>query len=209
MARKLRGNTTMDMVNSGITQRNKPIVLNNSTTTFSQLPIGFSQQPSSLNYSSEMKSPMQPLESKSPMIRQSFEKMGLGSIGGRGGRMGQLEQASMRLAQAASNRRMDESEQEYGLRGALASQEAALKGGLLGQEYGLRGGLAQTESDITARSEAVAGGYSSPFEMQADIARRRRDNENKIKEQESIAKRASREPQVNYTIDRRGRRVYS
>ena len=192
MARKLRGNTTMDNVNAGIAQRSKPIVLNNSTTTFSQLPAGFSQQPSSLNYSSEMKSPMQPSESKPPMIRQSCEKLGLGSSGGLGGRMGQLEQASMRLAQAASNRQMDEAEQEYKMRGELASQESALKGELLGQEYRLRGSLAQSQADIESAQAAQVAGYSSTLEMQSDIARQRRENERREREQERTAKLLSR-----------------
>ena len=136
-------------------------------------------------------------------IGQSFEKMGLGKIGGLEGRMGQLEQASMRLAQAASSRRMDETEQEYKMRGALTSQEAALKGGLLGQEYGLRDNLAKSQSNIESAQAAQVAGYSSPFEMQTDTASKRRENEKrqkereakekaKEKEQERIAKAASR-----------------
>jgi hypothetical protein len=162
----------------------KPITLNNSTTTFSQPPTGISQQPSNFN---------PPSEGKPSMIGQSFEKMGLGKIGGLGGRMGQLEQASMRLAQAASDRRMGESE-----------QEAKLKGNLLSQEYGLRGNLAQSQANIESSQAAQMAGYSSPFEMQTGIASQRRENERKQREQEQQI-----EDSRPYTIDRRGRRVYS
>ena len=186
MAQKLRGSQTASNFAKAQSNWQKPITLNNSTTTFSQLPTGLSQQPSNFN---------PPSEGKSPMIGQSFEKMGLGKIGGLGGRMGQLEQASMRLAQAASNRRMDEAE----------------------QEYGLRGNLAQSQANIESAHAAQMAGYSSPFEMQQDIAKKRRDNENKLRQQEDIyrigqentAKRTSQQPQGTYTVDRRGRRVYS
>jgi hypothetical protein len=137
-------------------------------------------------------------------IGQSFEKMGLGSIGGLGGRMGQLEQASMRLGQAASNRRMGETEQEYKMRGALASQDAALKRGLLGQEYGLRGNLAQSQANIESTQAAQMAGYSSPFQMQTDISAQRSENERRQRDQERQIQDSR-----PYTIDRRGRRVYS
>jgi len=113
-------------------------------------PTLLDQAQSGRSYSSQL-SPTQ--------TEQSFEKMGLGSIGGLGGRMGQLEQASMRLGQAASNRRMGETQQEYGLKSGLLGQEYGLrdtstakeyglKGGLLGQEYGLRGALASQEAAL-------------------------------------------------------------
>ena len=108
-------------------------------------------------------------QSTSTQIGQSFEKMGLGSIGGLGGRMGQLEQASMRLGQAASNRRMNEA----------------------GQEYELRGNLAQRESDISAGSAARLGGYSSVQDMSSSISRARKDAERKAKEAEDTARRLS------------------
>ena len=130
---------------------------------------------------------------RSTQIGQSFERMGLGKIGGLGGRMGQLEQASMRLAQAASDRRMSE-----------AGQEAKLKGGLLGQEYGLRQGLAQSQANIESAQAAQMAGYSSPLQMQMDIASQRRKNERRQKEQDRLIQEAR-----PYTIDRRGRRVYS
>ena len=175
MALKLRGGQRSEAVMAAQLNKNKsnPITLNNSTTTFSQLPAGLSQQPSNFNPPSEV---------KSPMIGQSFERMGLGKIGGLGGRMGQLEQASMRLAQAASERRMGETE----------------------QEYGLKQGLAQSQANIESAQAAQMGGYSSPFAMQTDIARQRRENEKRHKEQERLIQEAR-----PYTIDRRGRRVYS
>ncbi len=49
-------------------------------------------------------------------IGGSFEKMGIGSIGGLGGRMGELEKASLRLGEAAAER-------ERGLITARAKQE--------------------------------------------------------------------------------------
>ena len=184
MAQKLRGSQTASNFAKAQSNWQKPITLNNSTTTFSQLPAGLSRQPSNFN---------SPSEGKSPMIGQSFERMGLGKIGGLGGRMGQLEQASMRLAQAASDRRMGEAE-----------QEAKLKGGLLGQEYGLRQGLAQSQANIESTQAAQMAGYSSPFQMQTDIASKRRENERRQKEQERQLQESR-----PYTIDRRGRRVYS
>ena len=181
MAKKLRGNTTMEMVNAGIAQRNKPITLNNTTTTFSQ-PTAQQQQMMGDSYANN----------DSKMIGQSFERMGLGKVGGLGGRMGQLEQASMRLAQAASDRRMGEAE----------------------QEFKLKGNLLQRESDILSQRQSQQAGYSSPFEMQTNLAGQRRENEKKQREQENIARRASitasrGQPQGAYAIDRRGRRVYS
>jgi hypothetical protein len=184
MAQKLRGSQTASNFAKAQSNLLKPITLNNSTTTFSQLPTGLSQQPSNFN---------PPSEGKSPMIGQSFEKMGLGKIGGLGGRMGQLEQASMRLAQAASDRRMSEAE-----------QEAKLKGGLLGQEYGLRGNLAQSQANIESAQAAQMAGYSSPFQMQTDIASQRQESERRRMEQEQLIQDSR-----PYTIDRRGRRVYS
>jgi hypothetical protein len=164
---KLRGSqkTTPTLGNALYRRDNKPITLNNSTTTFSQQPSNFNP----------------PSEAKSPMIGQSFEKMGLGQIGGLGGRMGQLEQASMRLAQAASDRRMGEAE-----------QETKLKGQLLGQEYELRRGLAQSQANIESAQAAQMAGYSSPFQMQTDIASQRQEREAREKEQERIARAASR-----------------
>jgi hypothetical protein len=183
MALKLRGNQTEASIRKSEANRFKPIVLNNSTTTFSQPSTNLSPNQSNginANYSES-----KPLGGNS-MIGQSFEKMGIGKIGGLGGRMGQLEQASMRLAQAASDRRMGETEQEY-----------KLKGGLLGQEYGLRGGLLNTESDIALNAASKAAGYSSPQQMQYDLQKKRREDERR------------KEDSRPYTIDRRGRRVYS
>jgi hypothetical protein len=110
-------------------------------------------------------------------LANSFNRMGLGNIGGLGGRMGDLEKASMRLGQAASQRRMGEAEQESNLRG-----------GMLEKEYGFRKDLAQSESDIQSMRSAQSAGYSSPFEMQEDIRKKRIEQEQKQKEQENFAK---------------------
>lgn len=82
--------------------------------------------------------------------------------------MGQLEAASMRLADAASRRTMTESAlgsefrrgemgTEYGLRGQLAGVESGLKRGEIGTEYGLRGQLTGGEADISARQQGYRG----------------------------------------------------
>jgi hypothetical protein len=107
MAIKLRGNTTMGMVNNGMAERNsfKPKGIG-TTTTISQ--VGATNTPS---------------------IGQSYNKMiggdtGIGS-GGFYNSMAGLEGASMRLADAASKRSMQESEKEYGLK---ESQMSKLEG---------------------------------------------------------------------------------
>jgi hypothetical protein len=45
-------------------------------------------------------------------LSNSFSRMGFGRIGSLGGTMGELEKASMRLSEAASQRRMKEMEKE-------------------------------------------------------------------------------------------------
>jgi hypothetical protein len=56
---------------------------------------------------------------QSGKVQGSFDRMmNIGQVGGLGGRMGELEQASMRLAEAASQRRIGETEKR-------ASAEAA------------------------------------------------------------------------------------
>ena len=127
MARKLRGNTTMGMVNAGETQRAsfKPIGTN---TTIS------------------------------PTIGQSYNKMiggepGIGSSG-LSSSMSGLEAASMRLADAASKRSMAETE--------FASQSK------IGEA-------------------AKMGGYSSPYEMQRDIEKKRLESERENEDSKKIA----------------------
>lgn len=100
MARKLRGNTTMDMIRAGEANRSanlqalkNPII--GTSTTISQ-----------------------PSQTSTPAINQSYNKMiGGESIGGSGfggglPSMGSLEAASMRLADAASRRNIAEKEAE-------------------------------------------------------------------------------------------------
>jgi hypothetical protein len=68
-------------------------------------------------------------------VQGSFNRMmNIGQVGGLGGRMGELEKASMRLAEAASQRKMGEMEKEYGLRGGLLEKEIAAKAAGIGAE---------------------------------------------------------------------------
>jgi hypothetical protein len=103
-----------------------------------------------------------------------------------------LEAASMRLANAASQRSMAESgygsllkrgetAEEYGLKGGLMDQEYGLKGGLMSQEYGLKDastakeyGLKSGLAGMALQQSANLGGYTSPQEMFIDARRRRR-----------------------------------
>jgi hypothetical protein len=63
---------------------------------------------------------------QSGKVQGSFDRMmNIGQVGGLGGRMGSLEQASMRLAEAASQRRMGETEKEYDLKGGLLEKQAS------------------------------------------------------------------------------------
>jgi hypothetical protein len=105
MARKLRGNTTIGMVNSGIAERN----------SFNPKGIGTTTSVSQAG------------TTKTPSIGQSYNKMiggdtGIGS-GGFYNSMAGLEGASTRLADAASKRSMDEKAQESSLIGGYSSPE--------------------------------------------------------------------------------------
>jgi hypothetical protein len=201
MARKLRGNTTMDMVNTGISQRNKPIVLKNSTETYStnnssQPSIGDSYNKMVGQYDPDISKFTGMLPSTNQFTQQPMANGFYGSMSG-------LEGASMRLANAASQRSMAEAgygstlkrvetANEYGLRDTSTAKEYGLKGGLLGQEYGLRGNLAQRESDISSSLAARLGGYSSVQNMSSSIANDRRERERKEKEAEDTAKRLAK-----------------
>lgn len=57
-------------------------------------------------------------------LSESFNKMGLGRIGGLGGRMGDLEKASMRLGEMAAIRKEREQAMEYAYQSALQAQRA-------------------------------------------------------------------------------------
>jgi hypothetical protein len=196
MAIKLRNNTTTDMMDADRSSigksYNKMIGLNNSDFSkfTGMLPDAnqFTEQPS----------------------KNGFYKS-----------MSGLEGASMRLANAASQRSMaeagygsglkrGEAENEYGLRDISTAKEYGLKGDLLGKEYGLKDTSMAKEYGLKGTQAAQIAGYSSPFEMQADIARQRL----KQKRQEDLAEITSQiasrvQSQGPYTIDRRGRRVYS
>jgi hypothetical protein len=61
----------------------------------------------------------------SGQVEGSFNRMmNIGEVGGLGGRMGELEKASMRLGEAASQRRMGEMEKEISLKTAGIGTEA-------------------------------------------------------------------------------------
>lgn len=60
------------------------------------------------------------------IVESSFNRMNIGQVGGLGGRMGELEKASMRLAEAASQRRMGEAAQESQLKGSLLEKQASI-----------------------------------------------------------------------------------
>ena len=178
MARKLRGNAIMDMVNAGIAERNKPIVLRNSTETYStnqpnQSSIGDSYNKMIGQYEPDISKYTGMLPSTNQFTEQPGKNGFYGSMSG-------LEGASMRLANAASQRSMaeagygsglkrGETANEYGLRDISTAKEYGLKGGLLGQEYGLKGGLIGQERMQTAQSL----GYSSPEQMQQDLKNQR------------------------------------
>lgn len=100
------------------------------------------------------------------------------------GSMSGLEGASMRLANAASQRSMaeagygsglkrGETANEYGLRDISTAKEYGLKGGLLNQEYGLKGGLIGQEYGLRGMQTAQSSGYSSPQQMQQDLKNQR------------------------------------
>jgi hypothetical protein len=106
------------------------------------------------------------------------------------GSMSGLEGASMRLANAASQRSMaeagygsglkrGETANEYGLRDISTAKEYGLKGDLLGKEYGLK------ESQA-----ARASGYMSPFEMQMDARKKRAEDERIQKQQYELQRKA-------------------
>jgi hypothetical protein len=227
MARKSRGNTneTMDKVDDVMIALNRPIVLRNSTETYStnqpsQSSIGDSYNKMIGQYEPDISKFTGMLPSTNQFTEQPGKNGFYGSMSG-------LEGASMRLANAASQRSMaeagygsglkrGETANEYGLRDISTAKEYGLKGGLLGQEYGLRdastakeyglkGGLLGQEyalkdasmtkeyglKDASAAKDysfkTALSGYSSPAEMQNDIARQRRDNENRQREQERVA----------------------
>ena len=107
----------------------------------------------------------QPEATKTPSIGQSYNKMiggdtGIGS-GGFYNSMAGLEAASMRLADAASKRTMEESEKESDI---------------------------QTKA-LLQRS-AQAGGYLSPTEMQFDIRRKREEDERKARQRYELERQA-------------------
>ena len=208
MARKLRGNTTIDMVADGISERNsfKPKI--GTTTTISDVNTG-------------LKDPAYENKAKEPVprtgISESYNKM-VGSYNtpvndlisqyksnvptassgendiGAGGfykSMSGLEGASMRLANAASQRSMSEAAfgsglkrgelaqeyamkgglmgEDYGMKGNLMGQEYGLQGNLMGQEYGLKGNLIDKQNTAADSQLARSQGYSSPEAMYGDI----------------------------------------
>jgi len=107
-------------------------------------------------------------------VAGSFNRMmNIGEVGGLGGRMGELEKASMRLAEAASQRTMGQTEQEYGLRGGLMEKEYGLKDISMGKEYGLKGSLLGKEAalkDISMGKEYGLKGVLLEKQVSAEAA---------------------------------------
>jgi hypothetical protein len=119
-------------------------------------------------------------------VEGSFNRMmNIGQIGDLGGKMGSLERASMRLAESASQRRMGETEKEYGLRGGLLEKEYGLKDISMGKEYGLR--------DISTEKEyGLKGGLlEKEYGLKTPLMRAEYEEQKKLKEIPSLAERAS------------------
>lgn len=119
------------------------------------------------------------------------------------GSMSGLEGASMRLANAASQRTMaeagygsglkkSETAQEYGLKGGLMGQEYGLKDISTAKEYGLKGGLMGQEYKLKEGQSASITGYSSPNEMYSDLREKREKDEKMAKQQYERDRRAQR-----------------
>jgi hypothetical protein len=194
MAIKLRGNTTMDMVKAGASQRNNP----------SQPSIGDSYNKMVGQYELDISK----FTGMLPSTNQFTERPG---ANGFYGSMSGLEGASMRLANAASQRSMveagygsglkkGEAANEYGLRDASTAKEYGLKGGLMSQEYGLRdastakeyglkGGLLGQEYGLKEYQTAKMLGYLSPEEMQRDLQDKRREDDRRERDQYHINRR--------------------
>ena len=190
MALKLRGNQTEASIRQAQSNIFKPITLNSSTSTLSP-PAA---QPSIIGqtYNQMVGQPDSNFSKYAGMLPSTNQFTELPGENGFYSSMSGLEGASMRLANAASQRSIAEAGYGSGLKMRENEAEYGLKGMLLGKEYGLRGDLAQRESNIQTQSVAQRAGYSSPLEMQADIARQRREREAKEKEQERITKLAFR-----------------
>jgi hypothetical protein len=115
-------------------------------------------------------------------VEESFNRMmNIGQVGGLGGRMGQLEQASMRLAEAASQRKTGEMEKEYGLRGGQMEREYELRGGLLEKEIAAKTagiGLETKASEKASLDSQVRALQSKDF-----LTEEERDRLNQINRQ--------------------------
>jgi hypothetical protein len=94
------------------------------------------QNPTSVELQRKAREAFQPAKpAQTNQIQGSFDRMmNIGQVGGLGGRMGSLEQASMRLAEAASQRRMGETEKEYGLKGGLLEKQASAEAAGIGTQ---------------------------------------------------------------------------
>lgn len=189
MAAKLRGNITMDMVNAGIAKRNSfNPKIGKTTTTTTQPPQATPQATlSSIGDSyTKMIGQYEPDISKFtgmfPSTNQFTEKP---DASGFYSSMSGLEGASMRLANAASQRAMAEAGYgsglkkgemgtEYGLRGELAGVESGYRQKEMGTEYGLKGGLAEKEYGLKGGLTAKEYGLKSKLEKNlADIEARK------------------------------------
>jgi hypothetical protein len=95
------------------------------------------------------------------------------------GSMSGLEGASMRLANAASQRAMAE-----------AGYGSGLKRGETANEYGLRDTSTAKEYGLKESQAARASGYMSPFEMQMDARKKRAEAERIQKQQYELQGKA-------------------
>jgi hypothetical protein len=117
------------------------------------------------------------------------------------GSMSGLEGASMRLANAASQRTMaeagygselkrGETAKEYGLRDISTAKEYGLRDISTAKEYGLKGGLTEKEYGLKESQSAKAYGYRSPFEMQMDMRKKRQEDDKRQKQQYELDRQA-------------------
>jgi hypothetical protein len=75
------------------------------------------------------------LRSSQTSISNSYDRMGGGKVGSLGGRMGELEKASVRLGKIASQRKMQEQKAEYGYQSKLQAQKAKEEADQQAREY--------------------------------------------------------------------------
>ena len=106
------------------------------------------------------------------------------------GSMSGLEGASMRLANAASQRSMAEAGYGSELKRGETAKEYGLRDISTAKEYGLKGGLTEKEYGLKESQSAKAYGYRSPFEMQMDMRKKRQEDDKRQKQQYELERQA-------------------